>query len=51
MAKLYCYVDETDSLMRLADAIAGFVRAALSGHDEMQALLEKARRDEYIREL
>jgi len=43
--------EESDALMRLADAIAGFVRAALSGQEEMGKLLEKAEAEGYIREL
>ena len=37
--------------MRLADAIAGFVRAAISGNKEMERLLRKGEQGEYIRVL
>ena len=43
--------EESDALMRLADAIAGFVRAALSGQEEMAALLKRAKAGGYLREL
>ena len=43
--------EESDALTRLADAIAGFVRAALSGRKEMEKLPETAKADGYIREL
>ncbi len=43
--------EEADPLMRLADAIAGFVRAALLGSKDMVTLLEKAKREGHIREL
>jgi len=43
--------EESDALMRLADAIAGFVRAALSGEEEMVAILERAKAEGYIKEL
>ena len=43
--------EETEPLMRLADGVAGFVRAAISGNKELQRLLKKAMREGYIREL
>ena len=43
--------DEADSLMRLADSLAGFVRLALSGKQpEATALLEQAQKEGYVRE-
>lgn len=33
--------DETDVLIRLADAVCGFVRAALEGQPDMRSLLEE----------
>ena len=43
--------EEAEPLMRLADAIAGFVRAAISGDKTMHRVLERAKRQGYIREL
>jgi predicted GTPase len=43
--------EEADALMRLADAIAGFVRAAISGKGELASLLKKAQREGFIKEL
>ncbi len=37
--------------MRLADAVAGFVRAALAGHEEMERLLKSGKRRGYINEI
>jgi phenylpropionate dioxygenase-like ring-hydroxylating dioxygenase large terminal subunit len=43
--------EEADSLMCLADAVAGFVRLALSGADrEVAELFEQARKRDYLRE-
>jgi hypothetical protein len=43
---------ETDPLMRLADAVAGFARAALSAHQpEMAQLLAQAQSDCYLKEV
>jgi hypothetical protein len=43
--------EEADSLMRLADSLAGFVRLALSGKQrEATALLEQAREQGYVQE-
>jgi hypothetical protein len=43
--------EEADSLMCLADAMAGFVRLALSGRDpEATALLDRAKNEGYVRE-
>ena len=44
--------DENSPLTRLADALAGFVRDALSGEDdEAKQLLERAKRDRDVIEL
>ena len=43
--------EEADALMRLADAVAGFARAAISGREELARLLEKAKKESYIKEL
>jgi hypothetical protein len=43
--------EEADALIRLADALCGFVRAALSKGDDFMVLLEKAKHEGYIREL
>ena len=43
--------EQADSLMCLADSVAGFVRLALSGkQSEMTALFEQARKEGYLRE-
>lgn len=42
--------DENDALIRLADALCGLVRAAAEGQLEMQALLDRGKRNGYIRE-
>ena len=43
--------EETDALMRLADAICGFVRAAREGREEYAKLLERAKNEGVIREI
>lgn len=43
--------EESDAFMRLADAICGFVRAAMEGKEGHAKLLERAKDQEYIREL
>ncbi len=44
--------EEANTLMRLADACCGFVRAALSGEQhETAKLFEKAKKAEYIKEI
>ena len=43
--------EEADALMRLADAVCGFVRAAISGRTELAELFEKAKREGYLREV
>jgi hypothetical protein len=43
--------DESDELIRLADAVAGFVRDALEGSSAMQALFDQALRHAVIREV
>ncbi|HEY5864312.1 MAG TPA: DUF3800 domain-containing protein [Candidatus Tectomicrobia bacterium] len=43
--------DESDELIRLADAVAGFVRDSLEGSSVMQALFDQARRRGVIREV
>jgi hypothetical protein len=69
MRKLYCYVDEsgqdtegkifvvsiviTEDQLRLADAMAGFIRDALDKNpgEETRALFETARRRGLLREV
>lgn len=43
--------DESDEFIRLADAIAGFVRDALEGNQAMEALFDRARRRRLIEEV
>ena len=43
--------DETEPLIRLADALCGFVRAAESGRGEVTTLLNKARTEGIVKEL
>jgi len=43
--------EEADALMRLTDAIAGFVRQAISGRKDMARLLRKAQAGGVIKEL
>jgi hypothetical protein len=43
--------EESSSLMRLADALCGFVRAALTGRADLEALLAQAREQGVIIEL
>jgi hypothetical protein len=43
--------DESDEFIRLADAIAGFVRDALEGDPRMGVLFERARRQRLIAEV
>jgi hypothetical protein len=43
--------DESDELIRLADAVAGFVRDALEGSSVMQALFDQALRRGVIRKV
>jgi hypothetical protein len=42
--------EESEPLMRLADALAGFVRAALTDDGEFLALLKRAKSDEFVHE-
>lgn len=43
--------EENDTLTRLADALAGFVRAAIEGQENLASLFKKARKEGYIREI
>lgn len=43
--------EENDALMRLADALCGFIRAAREGRAEYAKLLERAQKQKKIREL
>ena len=43
--------DESDELIRLADAVAGFVRDSLEGSSAMQALFDQALRRRVIKEV
>jgi hypothetical protein len=43
--------EEANALMRLADAIAGFVRDANTGKEALRIVLEQAKQDGYIKEI
>ena len=43
--------DENDALVRLADALCGFVRAALEGQAEMRELFERAQKNGTLKKL
>ena len=43
--------EEADALMRLADAVCGFVRDALMGNPEFAGLFERAKREGHLREV
>jgi hypothetical protein len=43
--------DENDALIRLADAICGFVRAALEGQEAMRELFEQGKRNGLLKEV
>jgi hypothetical protein len=43
--------DETDVLIRFADAVCGFVRAALQGQPDMRNLLDEQLRLSVVREV
>jgi len=43
--------DESDALIRLADALCGFVRGAVEGQEAMQGLLEQGKRTGFLKEL
>lgn len=43
--------EESSALIRLADALCGFVRAALAGRNELTRVLRQAKQDGYVREL
>lgn len=43
--------DETDALIRLADAVCGFVRAALEGQSDMRTLFDEQVRLGVVREV
>jgi len=43
--------DENDTLARLADALCGFVRAAVEGQEAMVELFEQGRKRGYLKEL
>lgn len=44
-------IEEASPLIRLADALCGFVRAAIEGREDLIPLLEKALAEGYIKEL
>ena len=44
-------LDENDALIRLADAVCGFARAAHEGQPEMRELFEQALRSRVLRDL
>jgi hypothetical protein len=43
--------DESDAFIRLADAMAGFIRDALEGDPSMSVLFQRARRQRLIEEV
>ncbi len=43
--------EKADAFIRLADALCGFIGAALSGNTQFSALLERAQKEGYVREL
>lgn len=43
--------DENDALIRLADAVCGFARAALEGQVEMKELFERGKQKSFLKEL
>lgn len=43
--------DENDALVRLADALCGFVREAIEGNAELKELLERGKQSGWLREL
>lgn len=43
--------EESDALIRLADAVCGFTRAALTGRTDLNAVFMKAKREGFIREV
>jgi hypothetical protein len=43
--------DQSEEFIRLADAVAGFVRDALQGDPAMQALFEQAKRNGFLKEV
>lgn len=43
--------DENDALIRLADAICGFVRGAIEGNPELKELLERGKQSVFLKEL
>jgi len=43
--------DENDALIRLADAVRGFVRVALEDQAEMKELFEQAKQSGFLKEL
>jgi hypothetical protein len=43
--------DENDALIRLADAICGFVRGAIEGNPELKELFERSKQNAFLKEL
>lgn len=43
--------DENDALIRLADALCGFVRAGIEGNPELEELYERGKQTGFLREL
>ncbi|MEK7787566.1 MAG: hypothetical protein AAB658_19350 [Chloroflexota bacterium] len=43
--------EESNALIRLADALCGFTRAALSGREDLAQLLKQAKEQGYVKEL
>jgi hypothetical protein len=43
--------EESDALMRLSDAVCGFVRSAVTGREELKSLLEEGKRKGVLQEL
>ena len=42
---------QADELMRLADALCGFARAAWEGRSELKLILDQAKENGYIQEV
>lgn len=49
--KLYCYVDESNALLRLTDILAGLIRETEEGNTNYSKLTEKLEKEGVINEL
>ena len=43
--------DQSDPLLRLADALAGFIRDGIEGHSKVKLLFDRAIKDKKIQEI